>query len=55
MERVIEVAKVKDIIPGGAKLIHFGYQSVALLMSEARSTPSMNTVAAMVDPFPRGH
>lgn len=30
MERFIEVAKVKDIRPGGVKLIHFGYQSIAL-------------------------
>ena len=30
MERFIEVAKVKDIQPGGAGLIHFGYQSIAI-------------------------
>ena len=30
MERLIEVAKVKDISPGRAKLIHFGYQSIAI-------------------------
>ena len=30
MERFIEVAKVKDINPGQAKLIHFGYQSIAI-------------------------
>ena len=30
MERFIEVAKVKDINPGRAKLIHVGYQSIAI-------------------------
>ena len=30
MERLIEVAKVGDISPGRAKLIHFGYQSIAI-------------------------
>jgi 3-phenylpropionate/trans-cinnamate dioxygenase ferredoxin component len=30
MERFIEVAKVKDIKPGQAGLIHFGYQSIAI-------------------------
>jgi nitrite reductase/ring-hydroxylating ferredoxin subunit len=30
MERLIEVAKVRDISPGRAKLIHFGYQSITI-------------------------
>jgi nitrite reductase/ring-hydroxylating ferredoxin subunit len=30
MERLIEVAKVKDISPGRAKLIHFASQSIAI-------------------------
>jgi Rieske [2Fe-2S] domain len=30
MEKFIEVAKVKEISPGQARLIHFGYQSIAI-------------------------
>jgi len=30
MERFIEVANVKEINPGRARLIHFGYQSIAI-------------------------
>jgi len=30
MERFIEVANVKDIQPGQSKLIHLGYQSIAI-------------------------
>jgi nitrite reductase/ring-hydroxylating ferredoxin subunit len=30
MKRLIEVAKVTDIKPGQAGLIHFGYQSIAI-------------------------
>jgi nitrite reductase/ring-hydroxylating ferredoxin subunit len=30
MERLIEVARVKDISSGRAKLIHLGYQSIAI-------------------------
>lgn len=30
MEKLIEVANVKDIEPGRAKLIHLGYQSIAI-------------------------
>src|SRR5205807_9866342 len=30
MERFIEVANVKEINPGRAKLIYFGYQSIAI-------------------------
>ena len=30
MERFIEVANVKEINPGQARLIHFGYQSIAI-------------------------
>src|SRR5438445_10668639 len=30
MEKFIEVANVKEINPGRARLIHFGYQSIAI-------------------------
>jgi hypothetical protein len=54
MEILIEVAKVEDISPGRAKLIHFGYQSIAIFNVGGPCMLSTNTPPATVGHSPTG-